>query len=313
VVVSNENSCTEPIISPINGCENYISVVPSNSNPVFPVNSNENGNVQYTVNFNANPNGPDCCNPSTLAGEILENGGFELGGFKWFETEESPAGTPSASPYGIVGVSFNAPQNMNGTTDAWLGGYGTSSLMAIQQNIEIPDCNTLSLEFDYKTTNCSNATSIVLTVYINNTVVTSLNCSNSTNGDVEKFAPFDISTANINIANGNNFIRFETVETGSDAPSFLLDNISLKAKDCPIPPSCNQLLTANYNCQGCVNALNLNGVESSDVVYEAAEKITSTANINANVTYQAGECILLDEGFSAIQNFDFDAQIGDCN
>jgi len=143
VAVSNENSCTEPILTPINGCQNYISVVPSNSNPIFPLSSNENGNAQYTINFTANPNGPDCCNLPTLEGEVLENSDFQLGNFKWFETEESPVGTPSSSPYGIVGISLGTAANMNGTTDAWFGGYGTSSLMTIEQNIEIPSCNTL--------------------------------------------------------------------------------------------------------------------------------------------------------------------------
>lgn len=311
VVVSNENACTEPILTPINGCENYISVVPSNSNPVFPVSSNKIGNAQYGINFTANSNGPNCCNLPSLAGEILENGNFELSNFKWFEIEELPPGTPTSSPYGIVGVSFGTPQNMNGSTDAWFGGIGTNSLAAIEQQIEIPACNTVSLEFDYKTTNCINTNSVILTVYISNTVVTSLNCSNSTNGDVVKFGPIDITTTNI--VNGNDFIRFEVVETGNVVSSLLIDNISLKAKNCPISPSCNQLVTANYNCQDCINDINLNSVESSDVTYKVANNLTSTGTINANVSYQAGACIFLDEGFTVNQDFDFDALIDTCN
>jgi len=108
-------------------------------------------------------------------------------------------------------------------------------------------------------------------------------------------------------------IRFEAIETGNQGTGILLDNIFLQAKDCSIPPTCSQSITANYNCQGCVGTLNFNSVESSNAIYKAANKITSTAIINANVSYQAGECILLDEGFTTIQNFDFDAQIGVCN
>jgi len=311
VIVSNENSCTEPIVSPIGGCENYISVVGANSNPTFPVNPGENGIAEYTLNFTANPNGPDCCNPPALEGQVLENSDFELGTFKWLETEESPPGTPASSPYGIVGVSAGAMENMNGTVDAWFGGYGTGSLMAIEQNIDVPTCNTLSLEFDYKTTNCTNTNSIELTTYINNIAVASLNCDNATNGAVFTFGPVDIPTNNI--GNGDAIIRFEAIETGNSGTSMLLDNISLQAKDCPLPASCNQLLTTNYNCPACASTLNLNGVENSNVVYKASNKITSTATINGNVVYDAGTCILLDNGFATNQNFNFDAEIGGCN
>jgi len=311
ITITNENNCNEPILNPIIGCENYISIIPSNLNPAFPVNTNENGVADYTVSFKANPNGPDCCNLTFLEDEIIENGDFELGYFKWIETEESPPGTPSTLPYGIIGVSAGATQNMNGTSDAWFGGYGVNSFMAIEQNIDIPLCDTLGLTFDYKTVNCTNINSIALTVTINNLTVATLNCANNTNGGVATFGPIDISTANV--GTGNVLIRFEALETGNDGTSLLLDNISLKGKNCARQANCNQTISANFNCQDCVSSLNLNGIESNDVVYKAANTITSTATINANAIYNAGECILLDNGFTANKNFDFDAQIEACN
>jgi len=92
VEITNENNCNEPIVSAINNCDNYVTIVPSNTNPSFPAGTNESGLADYTINFIPNPNGPDCCNIPSLGGEILENGNFELGNFKWSETEEAPPG-----------------------------------------------------------------------------------------------------------------------------------------------------------------------------------------------------------------------------
>jgi len=311
VEISNENSCTEPVLNPINGCENYISILPSNTNPAFPVNVNGNGITNYTINFTPNPNGPDCCNPPNLEGEVLENGNFELGNYKWSETEESPQGTAPEEPFGIVAVSLGTSANMNGTADAWFGGYATSSLMAIEQTINIPPCNTVNLKFDYRTLNCSSTNDISFSVFINGTPVISLNCDDRTNGNVDKFDPVDIPLADI--GSGEALIRFEAIETGTAGASFLLDNIALQTKDCPIPVSCSQQTTASYDCRGCESMLSLNRIESNDEIYKAKNNIISTSTINANVIYQAGDCIGLDNGFIANQNFNFDAKIDDCD
>lgn len=311
VEITNENNCTEPIVTPVNNCENYVTIIPSNTNPSFPASINESGTTNYTINFTPNTNGPDCCSLPGLGGEILKNGDFELGKYKWLETEEAPPGTTSANPYGIVGVSNGTAANMNGTSDAWLGGYGTNSLLAIEQNIKVPECNTLSLKFDYKTANCVNTNSIELSVYISNLPIVTINCSYDTNGGVDTFGPIDIPV--VNAITENSLIRFEAIETGTAGGAVLIDNISLSAKDCSVSPTCSQQISASYDCQDCASNLNLSGDKGSDTDYQVENSIISTATINANITYQAGNSITLNNGFTANKVFDFTAKIGNCN
>jgi len=198
---------------------------------------------------------------------------------------------------------------MNGSNDAWFGGYSSGSLLAIEQNIKIPECNTLSLMLDYKTINCLNTNDIELSVYINNSSVATVNCSKATNGGVATFGPVDIPITSA--ITGNSLIRFEAIETGTNGASIIIDNISLLSKDCPVSPPCSQQITASYNCQ-CISNLNLTGTENNDVEYKA-ENIISTSTINANVTYQAVESIRLGIGFNTNTNFNFSAKIGNCN
>lgn len=313
IQVTNENSCSEPVINPINGCDNYISVTPFNSNPSFPVNQVLNGIANYTVNFIPNPNGPNCCDIPTLDGEILENGDFEKGAVGWTEIEELPPGTPSSNPYGVIGISATSSANVNGTTDAWFGGFGVNTLSAIEQNIDIPACNTLSISFDYKTSGCNNSNDIIFSVIINNTTIFTLNCDERTNGGVNTHGPIDIPITNA----GSGSIRFQALERGTNPPSnFSIDNISLKAKNCPAAASCSKQITANYNCSGqsaCSPSQNLNGNANISQFVKVENNINSTAIINANVTYQAGQLISLNNGFCANKNFDFIAKIENCN
>lgn len=313
VAITNQNGCSEPIITPINDCDNYITVTPSPANPSFPIDQIQSGTAKYDVDFIPNPNGPDCCNIQSLDGEILQNGNFELVALGWTEIEEAPPGTPSLSPVGIIGVSAGNPANINGSVDAWFGGFGFNSLSGIEQIIDIPDCNTVSLNFDYKTSNCASADNIIFSVSINNSIVASLNCNDATNGNIVTYGPIDIPISSA----GNATIRFEAIEDGEGIPiNFTIDNVSVKAKNCPIPPSCEQQITTNYNCtnpNSCDYSLNLNGTVNNNRVFKAENNITSNSVINANVDYLAGEFIRLESGFSVDKNFDFGAKIENCN
>jgi len=144
VTVMGEGSCGEPMVVPIPGCEAYVTVTPDAGNPTFPVNAGDMGTASYTVTFTSDPAGPDCCvtgNPDD-EGEILVNGDFEAGVGPWVELEEVPAGTPNPAPFGIIGVSGG---QVNGSSDAWFGGWGGDSYLTITQDITIPACNVVEL------------------------------------------------------------------------------------------------------------------------------------------------------------------------
>jgi len=175
--VGGENACTEPMLTPLAGCEAYVTITPDPGNPTFPVNAGDSGTASYTVAFTPDPNGPDCCvmgNPDD-EGEILVNGDFESGVGPWVEYEEVPAGTPNPTPYGIIGVSGNF---VNGSPEAWFGGWGGDSYLTITQDIDIPACNVVELSFDYVIGACGAPTDY-LEVQIGGVVVANIPCDDT--------------------------------------------------------------------------------------------------------------------------------------
>jgi len=71
--------------------------------------------------------------------------------------------------------------------------------------------------------------------------------------------------------------------------------------------------TSAGQCSSCIVDLTLSANTNSDQTYQASQSITSTATINARVTYNAGSFILLDTSFCALAIYDFDVNIEGCN
>lgn len=72
--------------------------------------------------------------------------------------------------------------------------------------------------------------------------------------------------------------------------------------------------TITVNCStSCSTLRNFSGSHQSDAIFEAGETINSTATVNANITYSAGQRIHLNSGFSSKNPHHFSAYIGGCN
>ncbi len=240
VTVANEGTCNEPTVTPIAGCESYISVVADGANPNFPVNGGDSGTANYTVSFVSNPAGPNCCTTGSPAdeGEQITNGDFEAGTANWTELEEVPAGTPNPNPFGIIGVSGGA---LNGSNDAWLGGWQQSSFLSITQNITIsPNCGDMDLTFDYGG-NCNGA-ALDLEILIGGVSVGTVACQDGTG----TIGPTNFTIAGL--PTGATTITFQALETGTAGPSVFLDNISLVTNNCVAPSNCDAIVTGDYNC-----------------------------------------------------------------
>jgi len=237
---SGENACTEPVLTPLAGCENFITVTPDAGNPTFPVNAGDSGTASYTVTFTPDPNGPDCCvmgNPDD-EGEILVNGDFEAGVGPWVEYEEVPAGTPNPTPFGIIGVSG---MFVNGTSEAWFGGWGGDSYLTITQDITIPACGVVELSFDYVIGVCG-ANTDYLEVQIGGVVVANIPCDDTN----MTFGPIDVLA--LGVAPGATQIVIIGEENSGANTNFFVDNVSLVASDCTVPADCDVVITADYNC-----------------------------------------------------------------
>jgi len=246
VTVSGENGCDEPLVTPIAGCENFVTVVGDGANPAFPVAAGESGTASYTVAYSSIAGGQECCiigNPDD-EGEILINGDFEGGIPPWTEVEELPPGTPNPNPFGIIGVSGGF---VNGSSEAWLGGWQEDSYLTIEQNINIgATCNVVELSFDYGSIYCGGPDNVVVNVYIGGVLVGTVDCNDDP--PPATFGPVDVIAAGA--PTGATTIFIEGIETGTAGGSIFIDNVSLIASDCTSPADCDVEVTANYNCDG---------------------------------------------------------------
>jgi len=72
--------------------------------------------------------------------------------------------------------------------------------------------------------------------------------------------------------------------------------------------------TVTVNCSSsCIQVDSYSGFQSTDETYQVDQKITSTATINANIIYSAGERITLNTGFRTLNPYNFQAKNEGCN
>ena len=106
VMITGENTCNEPTVAPMEGCESYVTITPDAGNPTFPVAGGVSGAASYTLTWVSNPLGPECCTIGGMDGvELVLNGDLEAGTANWTELEEVPVGTTNPNPFGVIGVS----------------------------------------------------------------------------------------------------------------------------------------------------------------------------------------------------------------
>jgi len=77
--------------------------------------------------------------------------------------------------------------------------------------------------------------------------------------------------------------------------------------------SASQLPQIVADCTTCVLNLDLSATHNSPAIYRANSTINSTAYINANVVYNAGDRIQLESGFKTNQAIRFGVRIDGCN
>ncbi len=253
VTVSGENTCDEPVFSA--NCAG-VTITPDAANPTFPASSGQSGTANYTITYTPQAGAPNCCVADAGSGtELITNGDFEAGTTGWTETEEVPTGTPNANPFGVIGVSNGA---LNGSNDAWFGGWGTSSpnstsYLTISQNITIPPtCGGAELTFDFGMS-CANG-GITLSVAVNGVVLGTLGCTDGSTGSI---TPFDLVAAGAPTGNVTFSIIGNEDGTGSDAPDIYIDNVSIITTNCTAPVVCDIPVSATYDCQQACAGLDL--------------------------------------------------------
>lgn len=312
VTISGENLCDEPIITPIPGCESFVSITNDGTNPSFPVNAGDSGSSNYMLTFTPDPNGPNCCATGSID-ELIENGDYEAGPASWTEVEEVPAGTPNPDPFGIIGVSQGY---FNGSNDAWFGGWGseigqssvTSSYLEISQTIDIPStCSALDLSFDYLV-ECSGNASIEFKVLVGGVEATAFDCSNSS-------GVFTADLIALGVPTGMQTLLIYGLEldpnprNNDDAASVFIDNISILPSNCTTT-TCDLDIAAMYDCAACPtcftdlthgDACDLQTVENAAFIYESSTWIqTSESTViqtGADIEYSAADYIELNRSY----------------
>lgn len=72
--------------------------------------------------------------------------------------------------------------------------------------------------------------------------------------------------------------------------------------------------TVTVNCNSsCIQVDSYSGFQSTDETFQVGQKITSTATVNANIIYSAGERITLNAGFRTLNPYNFQANNQGCN
>ncbi len=236
VTVADENTCNEPTVAPTADCAGAVTITPDVANPAFPVAAGMSGTANYTVTYNGVAGAPNCCLVDNGSGELVTNGTMD-GIAPWTELEEVPVGTPNPNPFGVIGVSNST---LNGTSDAWFGGWD-GSYISITQDITIPaGCTSLELTYDYLTA-CDNNAAIDFNVVIGGVTVSSLSCADA-GGSI---GPIDLIAAGV--PTGTVTLLMEATETGPNTANLYIDNVSINAL-CQVSANCDFPVTANYDC-----------------------------------------------------------------
>ncbi len=248
ITVSNENTCNEPQIT--SNCAG-VGIIADPNNPTFPLSGTQSGTANYTITYTPQAGAPDCCTVDPN-GELVSNGDFEAGTTDWIEYEEVPTGTVNPNPFGIIGVSNNV---LNGTSDAWFGGWGGTSYLTISQDITIPPtCGTAELTFDYGMS-CANG-GITLYFAVNGNILGSVAC---VDGVIGSLPPFDLIAAGVPSGTPVTFtIIGDEDGTGSDSPDIYIDNVSIITTGCVAPLICEIPVSATYDCQQTCAGIDLN-------------------------------------------------------
>jgi len=120
-------------------------------------------------------------------------------------------------------------------------------------------------------------------------------------------------TVNLNLRGGNGFYNVQW-SNGAQTPNLTglsNGNYTVTVSD-SAGAETNSTVTVNCG-SSCIPIDNYAGFQSVNKVYQVGQNISSTATINANITYSAGERITLNTGFRTLNQYDFYAKIEGCN
>jgi len=322
IQVSNENTCSEPIITPIAGCSTYINIIANAGNPSFPVNTNNSGAASYNVTFVSNPAGPNCCansNNTVIIDASTNDGDLEILG-----SGGSSPWVPTSTNFGTVMCNSNTCGSANGSINygvapnsgnwlAWFGGVDSFEQGTLRGTFPFSSCTNgqTNLSFAFENSSCGSVDDFIQ-LRVDGNLEWNYN-TNASNCD----SPGTIQTITVDLsayADGNNHtLLFRSISGNSGTTNFTVDNINLISTGCNVN-ACNYTISANYNCSNnCVTMLNLSNRHNTTALYQASINIQSTAEVNANVDYKAGTRITLNSGFKTNTPNRFTAYIEDCN
>jgi len=258
VTIAGENTCNEPMVTPVAGCESYVTVTPDAGNPAFPVNNGDSGTASYTVTFTPDAAGPDCCfagEDAVIIDATMNDGDLEAigaGGASPWTSTSTNFGTVlcDVGTCGNGGGSVNygvAPNS--GAYLAWFGGSGNPETGTLSGDFIIPPCpgGMATLTFALENSVCGDAADFIQ-VQVDGNVEFTLN-TNPANCD----ANGTIQTITINLsayADGSSHTILFTSESGAGGVSsnFTVDNIMLVNVGCDSGLTCDVIVTADYNC-----------------------------------------------------------------
>ncbi len=256
VMISGENSCNEPSVMPITGCESFVTVAADAGNPAFPVAAGMSGTATYDITYTSDPAGPECC--PTVGGattELVADGSFEAGpgGGAWTEASTN-FGTPLCDEAGCGLGTGTGPSD--GLVWAWFGGIGASEIASVSQSITVPAAATsLTLTFDLEMIICDSPSDF-LNVSVGGTQVFTIDGSAAICGTLG-YSTQTIDLLAAGVAPGSTVtISFESeiFAVNGEGTNFFVDNVSVIAEEAAGADLCAAQVTADYDCVAGCNA-----------------------------------------------------------
>jgi len=323
IQISGENSCGEPMVTPVAGCESYIDIIADAGNPSFPVNTGDSGNTSYNVTFVPHPSGPACCTNTSNA--VIIDAATNDGDLEIIGSGGNSPWTSTSTNFSTVMCSSSNCSSGNGTVNygvapnsgswlAWFGGSNYSDVGTLRGSFTFPACpnGQTTLSFAFENSACGSSADFI-ELKVDGNIIWTYN-TNPSNCD----APGTLQTINVDLSayadGGDHILLFRAATVNSTGTNFTVDNINLVSEGCGTNSICDYIVTANYNCtSNCVSTLNLSNPHNLATTYQAAVSIQSNATVNADVDYRAGSRITLNPGFSVGLPHDFSADIGSCD
>ncbi len=258
VTVSGEGTCNEPVLTPLAGCEAFVTITPDAGNPTFPVNNGDSGTASYTVTFTPDAAGPDCCfagEDAIIIDATMNDGDLEgigSGGASPWSSTSTNFGTVmcdiGSCGNGGGSINYGVAPNM-GAWLGWFGGIGAPETGTLSGDFTIPPCpaGMTTLTFAFENSACGDAADFI-ELQVDGVAEWTYNTDPANCDAIGTIQTISIDLTAYADGGSHTLLFTSTSGASADATNFTIDNIMLVNVGCDSGLTCDVIVTGDYNC-----------------------------------------------------------------